>query len=505
MNIRLLIFLLLAWELTGQGQETCAVKRNTCNVDCSEAFRNPGKIAQCKRDCYARVGCATPPPTPTPPPPARPWDVIGSTGGLDDNGFFRNPVWNWAKQGDGNLLDVCGLCPCKVGTWGFSAPDQVADFRGSATCTSDDIHENSNNFCSGGPGQAKGGSGMGYHMNWFPVEYEGFLAWNGSSSWFFDDSDYSFDIFRPDLALVTVGRGGTTAGMNTGVHLEFNSTETVNDWDGTGTWWEDFHHNFVDKGNDEATSQHINGSYTIVIGMLGLDVAHPDHHSELHPAYAMFVRTAGPGPAARSYRWAFFVRNWGNEGYCAHDDEPLSDYRQIQVRVPSHGLLASNIWVYAHGPGSLDDCLAQSAVSMAPDGLLTFALPPASQRCGFVGDLTMGSITASALASPMGTPAVVAASRAAGREDEDPVLSARIAKLNPSDREELRKQVSELMKEPRTHPTVQRIKLSHPFPHEKHVRVTGKNFKAVPDPAARTKEAKKRQVIDEFLKTHDIQ
>jgi hypothetical protein len=34
-----------------------------------------------------------------PPPSFKPWDVVSSNDGVDDNGFLRNPVWNWQKQG----------------------------------------------------------------------------------------------------------------------------------------------------------------------------------------------------------------------------------------------------------------------------------------------------------------------------------------------------------------------------------------------------------------------
>ncbi len=497
MNARLLLIsLTLAWQLTAWGQETCAQKRNACNVDCSEAFANPARVKQCERDCYARAGCAAPTPTPTPPPPPRPWDVVASKDGLDGNGFLRNPVWNWATQPPGQLLDACDSCPCED-----SFSDAVQGWRSSSTCTNQALHLNSRDLCSGEviAEGGFGGSGIGYHMNWFPVEYEGPLAWEDHSDWT-TDNEYSFNILRPDLALVTVGR------ENSGVHLEFNSTETVDDWDGTGTWWENFHHNIVDKLNSQDAIRNAMGTpFAIVIGMLGLDVAHKDHHSELHPVYAMFIRVPGPGTTTHLLtedHWAFFVRNWGVEGFCGPGDEPLPDYRQIQVRLPGQALVASNIWVYAHGPGSIDECFSQSAVSSG-GGLLTFNLPPASQRCGVVGDLTMRRVPVNTQAPLTGTAAAVPASSEG--EDGDPVLRAKIAQLSPIARQELNQQLSDLMRVPRSGPIVRRMRLRARLLHVKRSQVTGKNLKAVADPALQAREEKMRQFTDAFLKAHGIQ
>jgi hypothetical protein len=130
----------------------------------------PAGLPAGEREC----NCAGTP-EPPPPPSPRPWDVLESPRwGKDQNGFLRNPVWAWATTA-GDLRDVCDSCPCREGTFGFDAPDQVQDFLGSPTCTIGPIHENSNNLCSGGIVKTikSNASGMGYHMNWFPVRYEG--------------------------------------------------------------------------------------------------------------------------------------------------------------------------------------------------------------------------------------------------------------------------------------------------------------------------------------------
>src|SRR5206468_7011529 len=102
----------------------------------------------------------------------------------------------------------------------------------------------------------------------------------------------------------------------------------------TNTWWDDFHHHYVDEG-DQAAACQINGKFAIVIGMLGLDNQHTVH-SELNPVYAMFVHVQDD-PA--NDRWAFFVKNWGNEGYCGDNQEPLDTIvrNTLKIRIPHPG------------------------------------------------------------------------------------------------------------------------------------------------------------------------
>ena len=181
------------------------------------------------------------------------WDVAESQNGRDPNGFFRMPNWKWVSGGPNPPLvfvDVCDYCPCNVGAWAVSAPDDQEPLwlaapmctHGSSTVTPP-LHENGNHDCADGPAQRFGSdaSGIGYHMNWEPVEYEGPLSWEDHSTWTFLDSsgdnEYSFNILRPELFLVTAGR------ESSGLHLEFNSTEVVDHFNDSGTWWDHpFHH-----------------------------------------------------------------------------------------------------------------------------------------------------------------------------------------------------------------------------------------------------------------------
>lgn len=503
MNSRwLLLLLTLTWQLAAWGQ-TCAEKRKECDKTCVEAFSSPEKVVTCKKDCYSRAGCG--PSNPPPPPLSFAWDVIESQDGLID-GLMRNPVWRWQTLGDNQLLDACDSCPCNSG-----ADQAPTDWKASPTCTQQWLHTNTNFNCRV--------VSPGYHINWLPVEYEGWIKWDGHSSSFLNDDDYNFRILRSDQALVTKGR--------VELQLEFNAQETVDSWDNTGTWWDDFHHNFVDKGNDAATQAHVQGAFAIVIGMLGLDLSHPAHQSELHPVYAMFIRLPGSQSQAED-RWTFFIRNWGNEGYCGPHQEELGE-RQFQVRLiaqqtqrplvyQQHLAGMDSIWAFTGFPTSIDVCASQSAMSITNDGLVTMNLPPSPLGCGIVGDFTMrkgpphlGNASAMSRVSPptaapappaMSTAATPAADQAV---EADPVLTAKIAKLSPADRSELETQLAEQMKRPTDKPTVKQMAVSRTLPHAKRPKATGEGLKAAaPNPVWQANEEKKQQLIELFLKEHGI-
>jgi hypothetical protein len=485
MKIRfLLIPVILGCQLAAWAQ-TC---RQNCDADCRSSFTDSRRITQCRLDCYKRncgTGNGGGGGTNIPP---RPWDVIASKDRLDGNGFFRNPIWSWAAAG-GPLKDVCDSCPC---TTGITADREVplSTWLQTPACTRQATHAQFAPICAIKAFSID--SGLPYHINWFPVEYEGPLAWEDHSDWT-TDNEYSFNILRPDLALVARDR------EDKGVHLEFTSPETVDEWDNTGTWWENFHHNIVDKFDQAGIRSALGNPFTIVIGMLGLDMAHINHHAELHPVYAMFIRIP---QGLFVDRWAFFIRNWGTEGFCGPNDEPLPDYPVLQVKLPDHVLLSQNVWGYSHG-GDVDACNSQTGASIDPNGLLTFKLGSAVGKCGIVGDLTMQAervSTAPTSTTPAPAPAAV-------EEQEGNPLKARIAKLNPAERQELNNQLAVQLNGARIRPVVRRLqiqKLSQPISSGNPPPVTAKKFQAVPDPAAQAREAKRQQLIDAFLKAHGI-
>src|SRR3984957_14332263 len=232
----------------------------------------------------------------------RDFDVVATE--LDENGFPLNP--KWGKQVNSG---------------------QSPDFKN----LTDDypIWRNSGFWC-------------GTHYNFMPITYQGQVGWEGHSNSVYDDDDYYGMITRADRAIYTTARDY--------IHWEFNSEETVDNWDNTGTWWNMFHHNEVDKSGNEAKS-HMDNDSGIVIGLLNIDGQH-DNPCELHPVYAMFLQQQVvnfdnflPVEATnKNLVYHFFVRNFGDEGFCSSGQEYLF-YDYVKIKIPGAGkMTAANVY-----------------------------------------------------------------------------------------------------------------------------------------------------------------
>jgi hypothetical protein len=401
---------------------------------------------------------------------------------VDHNGLSRNPVWFEQSQ-TGQPPDACSVCPC--------GQENGQAWRSAANCT-DALPETNSGICFG-------------HWNWLPVEYEGTVTWAGHSNSVYDDDDYYLYIKRDDQAL-------QTSDSRDGVELEFDSEETVDYWDDTHTWWDDFHHNYVDN-NDEAAHGHIDNKFAIIVGMLGIDKKH-GVHTELHPVYAMFVHVQDD-PAQD--KWGFFVRNWGNEGYCASHQE-YADFRgrSLRVLIPhppgATGFSESdNVWVY----GDNEDDFNQQSWSFQNTNeglLLTFNLQDPSKQDGFVGDLTInwggtvpGAPTNAGTAKPVAQRP--SSSRAVpGQGDEDVALKAKFDKLDPATQKVLVKELKNLTH----HPAPKLIKGTPSTLVVERVKPTGRGpaygniVRSVPDTAGEARRAKQRDAALAFLTAHGV-
>lgn len=290
-------------------------------------------------------------------PTYKDFDVVATT--LDANSFPLNP--QWGQQVRNNTLPSPKIsCP--------------VDDQNTANWTSSTQYPN----CTSFPVSFNSGWLCGHHVNFLPVAYEGSVAWASGPNWF--DHDYSFDVTRPDLALYST--------VESEVHVEFDATETVDNWDGTQTWWDTFHHQAVDKGDSQAAAM-INGRTVIVIGLLGMDTQHAAK-TELHPIYAMFVLLGNNIRniiARRQTSWAFFARNWGNEGYCGDNQENMYD-QTLKVQIDNAGpILSSNIW---GGARNTNDTSALSISAQPKTGaiILTLNLLPPDKQSWIMGDIT---------------------------------------------------------------------------------------------------------------------
>jgi len=80
----------------------------------------------------------------------------------------------------------------------------------------------------------------------------------------------------------------------------------------------------------------------VVSGLLGFDCGHNPCMAELHPAYAMAIHVDDD---PYDDQWAFFVSNYGNEGFCADDDHPL-DLWSYTVRLPRSTASTTGTWIW---------------------------------------------------------------------------------------------------------------------------------------------------------------
>jgi hypothetical protein len=417
----------------------------------------------------------------------KPMDVIWSADQVDNNGIARNPVWR-QQSVTGQPPDTCSFCPCD----NHDGPSWTA----SPTCTNAALETNSSWLCFG-------------HWNWFPVEYEGTVNWAGHSNSVYDDDDYYFYIKRNDQAL-------QTSDSRDGLELEFDSEETVDYWDNTNTWWDDFHHNYVDN-NDSAAHGRIDGKSAIIVGLHGLDGQH-GVHTELHPVYAMFVHVQDD---AAQDKWAFFVRNWGDEGYCASQQE-YADFpgRRLKVLIPHPGATGfsetDNVWVYGDNQDDFDQ--QGWNYQNTKDGLLlTFGLQDPDKQDGFVGDITINWTGKAEVAAALPVPSQVthpspsAAATLGEPEKEskelDPGLRAKFEKLDPAAQKLLAQRLKGMDRHPPARPKRGVLSTDPAAQHPEPTGVgptKGSLMRQAPDSRGEARRTRRRDAALAFLKAHGV-
>jgi hypothetical protein len=378
--------------------------------------------------------------------PYKDFDVISND--WDPNGMPFNPKW-------GEQINPF-------------PPETPSDPTPADSCPIYSDDENQNDWtsspqyphCTSYPVYFNGAVTCGAHVNFMPVCYEGSVVWDAKSYPLLDD-EYTLNVTRDDRALYTT-RGSR-------IHIEFDSDETVDNWDDTGTWWDNFHHNGVDQGDSVAHSM-IDGKLVIVLGLLGLDANH-DGKSELHPVYAMFVRL--PQNDVLHSSWAFFVRNWGNEGFCGDNEELLQTYGNVvKFHLPDvKGLVSSNVWRGSQNTDNLSPMVA--SMWSTGDGVdIAFTLLDPDQQSWFVGDLNVTNqpprvLDTAAAAQPRGAGAMI--SEVELERNPHPEIEEGIAKLSESSRKELYALLRDVT--PRRKPVRTELKmLAHPATTEEAPR-----------------------------------
>jgi hypothetical protein len=217
----------------------------------------------------------------------KPLDLYAQ-GTTDDSGLPLEPRWKYQWDGHGKP-DPNVLC---------SRDDEHLDL---ARCTSQspalDVAAGfADAICTFGTRQDIHG-----HANWWPATYRGVLNWDSECI----DGDYTF-------SLIPEGEAGLVTVNGNAFHAEFDSRETVDYFD--TPWWDDFRKAVTgeEPGGPDPGSL-VNGRPAVLTGLFGLDCEHKCK-SELHPVYVFAVQTSR---TPDEETWAFFARNWGNEGFCS--------------------------------------------------------------------------------------------------------------------------------------------------------------------------------------------
>jgi hypothetical protein len=246
-----------------------------------------------------------------PSEPPAPMDLVWNS--LDRNSIPLNPDWGWHKV-HGSFPEAGPVCD-NFEFIGF--PHVTSISLGSPPCTRQ-------------PLQFDQAQGLGYaspvctwwntrwqgHVNWLPGTYLGNTTWEEHSPPGTDD-DYNFRFATVDNAGLTAADAGARS-----IEIEFDSDETIDNFH--SPWWSRFH-TAVDISHVAALSMadHRKASVT---GLVGLDCRH-GCKSEVHPVWG-FALSVAPNPLVTGQvpgedDWAFFMRNWGNEGFCSSQDHLL--------------------------------------------------------------------------------------------------------------------------------------------------------------------------------------
>ncbi len=231
----------------------------------------------------------------------------------DANGLPLNPTWRGSPGAKSCMTDTGAGC------WD---PFLVCPFH-PAPLVSNNLCDPITGNCTGSTPNDYGRCSSqsptydrswlcGWHANWFPVTFDGTADSADFSTWP-ADGDWHIS-FRPNDPESNIGRFTLLA--------EFDSDETTE--------------NFISKfwKNEVDLQMIVHKNQARVIGLMGLDTEHgpPGGHGELHPTYVLQFRASGSGPPID--RWAFFVRNWGNEGYCGGSQHYL-DLQLFTLRFPA--------------------------------------------------------------------------------------------------------------------------------------------------------------------------
>jgi hypothetical protein len=293
---------------------------------------------------------------------------------LDDNGFPVNPDYTWQLLTE-SATPAWQLCSFNFKSEGM--PEDSPDL-----CRTPPSWTNTNEGrCGSGPWTGSDfwwtSGAIPGHLNFEPVTHivepreipGAFISLDNHDI----DDDYTFNVFRGDGSLDTESSPGK-------IQMEFDSDETIDYF--VSPWWNAFHSAVPHKSS---ANQMLAGSTAIIIGLSGLDCEH-GCLPELHPVYALALKL--PDSSSGTEHWAYFARNWGNEGYCGTNQEPLPVDR-LTIRIPRSNAIGMTMLSW-----EMDTTNSAASATAAPipgggGAWLSVALPSPDQKAVVSGEFTL--------------------------------------------------------------------------------------------------------------------
>jgi hypothetical protein len=250
------------------------------------------------------------------PHPKAPLDVWWNQ--IDDNYLPSNPLFGseYFSNGHPNAINLCDRFPNGGDNTGFGNPPctsqrpTVDEPSGYASVVCQRDHPE---------GTVHG------HVNWFNVSYSGNIFFQDWQDGFFEDDDI-------DLSALTSNKNGvlsTNPEDPKRIVLEFKYGETIKFFN--TPWWNSLKSNLEDDNTGWLKiRQAIDGKPAYFSGLFGIDNQH-EVQTEIHPVHFLAIKYYED---FTNEKWAFFARNWGNEGFCSQDFHGLS--------VPSYNFFIPN-------------------------------------------------------------------------------------------------------------------------------------------------------------------
>jgi hypothetical protein len=323
----------------------------------------------------------------------------------DSNGLPFNPQWSWQlrPENQGKVPDTsqCHNFSARPTELGVPLPymdPNFPDCTDQADSTTVDLPIGINSTLCHVIKPPYFDDTFSGHVNWFPVTVEGHAAWGDHGP----DDDYTFTFTFPGAQCnPPSGNNGLSVNGRCGLHVEFDSDETIDNFTEVDEWnalhaavdaWKDAEGKAVlcatstqcfnlaqlqaeAAARKEFVKTRFDG-HTILTGMSGLDGEH-DLKAELHPLYAMATLRDQFENGPTDEVWLMFVRNQGDEGFCSSQiwDAGFEDYT---VRLPwrSGATSVSVNWDKTKFRGS-DGTSGPLVRQLPPD-----ALPPPLSEAG---------------------------------------------------------------------------------------------------------------------------